>query len=37
MLNIEKLSKLSPLSLEYDSLTLYNPYSTRVQGALLVG
>ncbi|CAC9561977.1 hypothetical protein [uncultured Gammaproteobacteria bacterium] len=36
MLNIEKLSKLSPLSLEYDSLTLYNPYSTRVQGALLV-
>lgn len=35
ILNINKLAKLSPLSLEYDNLTLYNPYSTRVQGALL--
>jgi hypothetical protein len=35
ILNINKLGKLSPLSLEYDKLTLYNPYSTRVQGALL--
>ncbi len=35
ILNINKLGKLSPLSLEYDKLTPYNPYSTRVQGALL--
>ncbi|EOH2215121.1 TPA: hypothetical protein ACVZ4S_001230, partial [Campylobacter jejuni] len=35
MSNIELLSKLDPLSLEYDKITIYNPYSTRVNGALL--
>lgn len=33
--NAEKLSALCPLSLEYDKITLYNPYATRVNGALL--
>ncbi|MBZ7970566.1 hypothetical protein H2250_05950 [Campylobacter sp. RM3125] len=33
--NIELLSKLDPLSLEYDKITIYNPYSTRVNGVLL--
>lgn len=33
--NAELLSKLDPLSLEYDKITIYNPYSTRVNGALL--
>ncbi|OIR23841.1 type II restriction endonuclease [Bathymodiolus thermophilus thioautotrophic gill symbiont] len=36
MINISTLGTLDPLSLEYDNLTLYKPYSTRVQGALLV-
>ncbi len=31
----ERLSKLHPLSLEYDKLSVLNPYSTRVNGALL--
>jgi len=30
-----KLKTLHPLSLEYDNVTLYSPYSTRVNGALL--
>lgn len=29
------LQKIDPLSLEYDKLTMYKPYSTRVEGALL--
>ncbi|MBF7047639.1 hypothetical protein IY804_06075, partial [Campylobacter volucris] len=33
--NTELLSKLDPLSLEYDKITIYNPYSTRVNGTLL--
>ncbi|TXE85809.1 hypothetical protein FPD38_07430 [Campylobacter volucris] len=33
--NAELLLKLDPLSLEYDKITIYNPYSTRVNGALL--
>ncbi|HHP0339119.1 TPA: hypothetical protein ACRZSN_000846 [Campylobacter lari subsp. concheus] len=33
--NTELLSRLDPLSLEYDKITIYNPYSTRVNGALL--
>lgn len=33
--NNTKLQKLDPLSLEYDKLTIYKPYSTRVEGALL--
>jgi len=32
---ISKLKTLHPLSLEYDKVTLYSPYSTRVNGALL--
>ena len=35
ILDITKLEKLDPLSLEYDKITLYSPYSTRVSGALL--
>lgn len=31
----ERLAKLHPLSLEYDKLSVLNPYSTRVNGALL--
>lgn len=31
----EKLATLPPLSLEYDQLSLFTPYSTRVNGALL--
>lgn len=31
----EKLAKLHKLSLEYDKLSVLNPYSTRVNGALL--
>ena len=34
-LYISKLEALHPLSLEYDKITLYSPYSTRVNGALL--
>lgn len=29
------LQRLDPLSLEYDKITIYKPYSTRVEGALL--
>jgi hypothetical protein len=29
------LENLDPLSLEYDKITTYSPYSTRVNGALL--
>jgi hypothetical protein len=35
LLDISKLEGLDPLSLEYDKITLYSPYSTRVNGALL--
>lgn len=30
-----ELSKLNPLSLEYDNKSIYSPYTTRVNGALL--
>lgn len=33
--NLEKLNNISPLSLEYDKITVLTPYSTRVNGALL--
>jgi len=35
LLDISKLENLNPLSLEYDNITLYSPYSTRVNWALL--
>jgi len=35
LLDISSLKKLDPLSLKYDKITLYSPYSTRVNGALL--
>ena len=35
LFDISKLSDLDPLSLAYDKITTYNPYSTRVSGALL--
>jgi hypothetical protein len=35
LLDISKLGNLDPLSLEYDKITIYNPYSTRINGALL--
>lgn len=35
LLDVSKLSDLSPLSLAYDKVTLFSPYSTRVSGALL--
>lgn len=35
LLDITKLENIHPLSLEYDKITLYSPYSTRVNGALL--
>jgi len=35
LLDISKLNNLDPLSLKYDKITLYSPYSTRVNGALL--
>ena len=35
LLDITKLENLDPLSLEYDKITTYSPYSTRVNGALL--
>lgn len=35
LLDISKLDNLDPLSLEYDKVTLFSPYSTRVSGALL--
>lgn len=33
--NLQKLSQIDPLSLEYDKITVLNPYNTRVNGALL--
>lgn len=33
--NEEILRNIDPLSLEYDKITVYQPYSTRVEGALL--
>lgn len=35
LLDITKLAEIHPLSLEYDKITLYSPYSQRVNGALL--
>ncbi len=35
LLDITKLERLDPLSLEYDKITLFSPYSTRVNGSLL--
>ncbi len=35
LLDISKIENLDPLSLEYDKITIYSPYSTRVKGALL--
>jgi len=35
LLDITKLGDLNPLSLKYDNITLYSPYSTRVSWALL--
>ena len=35
LFDITKLESLDPLSLEYDKITIYSPYSTRVNGALL--
>jgi hypothetical protein len=35
LLDISKLENKDPLSLEYDKITIYSPYSTRVSGALL--
>ena len=35
LLDISKLANIDPLSLEYDKITIYSPYSTRVNGALL--
>ena len=35
LLDTSKLHTLNPLSLEYDNVTLFSPYSTRVSGALL--
>ncbi len=35
LLDTSKLQNLDPLSLEYDKITIFSPYSTRVNGALL--
>ncbi len=35
LLDITKLESIDPLSLEYDKITVYSPYSTRINGALL--
>jgi len=35
LLDISKLENLNPLSLAYDKITLYSPYATRINGALL--
>lgn len=35
LLDVSKLDNLDPLSLKYDKVTLFSPYSTRVSGALL--
>jgi hypothetical protein len=34
--NIDKLKNLNPLSVGYDKISVYKPYHTRVNGALLV-
>ncbi len=34
-LDISQLENLNPLSLKYDKISIYSPYSTRVNGALL--
>lgn len=36
IVDIEKLGQLDPLSLAYDSISVKKPYSTRVNGALIV-
>lgn len=33
--DLDKLKELNPLSLKYDKITVFNPYTTRVNGALL--
>ncbi|MDO4895442.1 hypothetical protein [Moraxella sp.] len=33
--DLDKLKDLNPLSLEYDKITVFNPYAARVNGALL--
>ncbi|HMT02471.1 MAG TPA: hypothetical protein PKD00_04065 [Burkholderiales bacterium] len=35
LFDLSKLEKIDPLSLQYDKITVYSPYSTRVNGALL--
>jgi len=35
LLDVSKLEELDPLSLEYDKITIYSPYATRINGALL--
>ena len=35
IVNIDKLKNLNPLSLGYDKISVYKPYNTRVNGALL--
>lgn len=35
LLDISQLENLDPLSLEYDKKTIYSPYATRINGALL--
>ncbi len=35
LIDIEAMSTMDPLSLEYDEKSLYSPYATRVNGALL--
>ncbi len=35
LLDTSKLQNLDPLSLEYDKITTFSPYSTRVNGVLL--
>jgi hypothetical protein len=34
-IDITEMANMNPLSLAYDNKTLYNPYATRVNGALL--
>jgi hypothetical protein len=35
VVNVSKLEELDPLSLDYDKISVYLPYATRVNGALL--
>ena len=35
VINLSRLEKLASLSLEYDKISVYRPYATRVNGALL--